>query len=226
MSIADQLKLVQGAISGNCKLVAVSKTHPPDIIQEAYDAGQKVFGENKVQELLAKYDKLPADIEWHLIGHLQTNKVKFVVPFISLIQSVDSERLLIEINKQASRSNRVINCLLQIHIAREETKFGFSVDEAKMLLSSGTTGGLHNVRIAGLMGMATLTDNEDQIRSEFRTLKSLFDILRNSTLPSNAIMDELSMGMSSDYRIAIEEGSTMVRIGSAIFGRRNTDTNA
>jgi PLP dependent protein len=220
MSIADQLKLVQGTISGSCKLIAVSKTHPPNVILEAYAAGQKIFGENKVQELLAKYDKLPADIEWHLIGHLQTNKVKYIAPFVSMIQSVDSLKLLVEINKQATRVNRVIDCLLQVHIAKEETKFGFSTDEVKRLLAAGTTATLHNVRIVGLMGIATLTDNEDQIRNEFKGLKDLFDHIKNLTTSSNVEMKELSMGMSSDYRLAMEEGSTMVRIGSAIFGRR------
>ena len=203
-----------------CTLIAVSKTKPAETIQEAYEAGQRVFGENKVQELTGKYDALPKDIEWHMIGHLQSNKIKFIAPFISLIHSVDSFKLLEEINKQALKSNRVIPCLLQIHIAEEETKFGFSEEEVFDLFKTDSFNQLNNIRIAGLMGMATFTDNPEQVRKEFRSLKSIFEKLKSSSLPKQVEMKELSMGMSGDYKIAIEEGSTMVRVGSAIFGGR------
>jgi len=200
----------------NAQLVAVSKTKPVEAILEAYNAGQRIFGENKVQEMVEKYEALPKDIQWHLIGHLQTNKVKYIAPFVSLIQSVDSFKLLQEINKEASKNNRVIECLLQIHIAKEETKFGLSFDEAKEIIFSPETKALKNIKIVGLMGMATNTDNQEQIREEFRTLHKFFLNSQFSTINS-----QLSMGMSSDYKIAIEEGSNLVRIGSAIFGERN-----
>ncbi len=206
----------------DCKLIVVSKTQPVEKIQEAYNAGQRVFGENRVQELVAKYEStLPRDVEWHLIGHLQRNKVKFIVPFVSLIHSVDSQRLLEEINKQGEKCGRKIACLAQIFIANEETKFGFDEAELLTFLHSSELRAMHHISLDGLMGMATLTENENQIRSEFRKLKSFFDKLKLMPLPENVNMQHLSMGMSGDYKIAVEEGSTMVRIGTAIFGGRD-----
>jgi PLP dependent protein len=201
-----------------CRLIAVSKTHPAELVQEAYDAGHRIFGENKVQEMAAKYEVLPKDIQWHLIGHLQTNKVKYIAPWVSLIHSVDSPRLAGEIDKQGIKAGRVIPCLLQVHIAKEETKFGFDRDEVLDFLRN--LKGYAGLSIEGLMGMATLTENKDQIRSEFRGLRELFDEIGKLNLPPSVKMKELSMGMSADYRIAAEEGSTMVRIGTAIFGQR------
>lgn len=222
MSIKDNiLNLIQN-LPSHCKLVAVSKTQPVERIMEAYKAGHRFFGENKVQELTEKHEALPKDIEWHMIGHLQTNKVKYIAPFVSLIHSVDSLKLLTEINKQGSKCRRIIPCLLQVHIASEETKFGFSVDEVIQLLNSQAIGSLSNVRIVGLMGMATFTNDQNKIRNEFKTLKKTFDALKSAPLPANAEMNELSMGMSSDYPIAVEEGSTIIRVGSAIFGERIT----
>lgn len=205
-----------------CALIAVSKTQPVEKIQEAYDAGQRIFGENKVQELATKYESsLPKDIQWHMIGHLQRNKVKYIAPFVSLIHSVDSPRLLEEINKQGEKCGRVIPCLAQIYIAHEETKFGF--DEAEFLdfLKSDELLKMKFISLDGLMGMATFTDNQEQVRSEFKRLKIFFDKVKTMQLPSNVHMKHLSMGMSGDYKIAVEEGSTMVRIGTAIFGERN-----
>jgi pyridoxal phosphate enzyme (YggS family) len=204
----------------NARLIAVSKTHPIDLIQEAYDCGQRIFGENKVQELTDKQPRLPADIEWHLIGHLQRNKVKYVAPFVALIHSVDSVRLLEEINKQGEKLNRTIHCLLQVYIAKEETKFGWDTEEVRQFLTSSTPASLRFVSIDGFMGMATLTDNQDQIRLEFKSLKQLFNEMKSKELSPNVHLKELSMGMSSDYKIALEEGSTMVRVGTAIFGTR------
>lgn len=201
------------------RLVVVSKRQPAESILEAYQAGQRIFGENKVQELTQKQNQLPKDIEWHFIGHLQRNKVKFIAPFISLIHSVDSFSLLEEIDKQAQKWNRQIPCLLQVHIAREETKFGFSEEELLELLNSGKPQKLTHVTVAGLMGMASFTSDEEMVRSEFRQLQQLFDKIKNAAIP-NLTMVELSMGMSGDYKIAIEEGSTLVRIGSSIFGER------
>lgn len=204
-----------------CRLVAVSKTQPIEKIMEVYQAGQRIFGENKVQELTTKYETLPKDIQWHMIGHLQSNKVKYITSFIMLIHSVDSVKLLQEIDKQGIKTNRVIDCLLQVHIAEEETKFGFSEDEIFQLLQSDILRSLNNIKILGLMGMATLTDSQDQIRKEFKGLKSLFEKIKSKNTSAHAEMKELSMGMSNDYKIAIEEGSTLIRIGTAIFGERN-----
>lgn len=204
----------------NCQLIAVSKTKPVEMIQEAYDAGQLDFGENKVQELREKPEQLPDDIRWHMIGHLQTNKVKYIAPFIHLIHAVDSMKLLQEINKQALKNERTINCLLQIHIAEEEHKFGLSKDELIELLSSEAFKELANIKVVGLMGMATYTDDEDQIRSEFKTLKQIFEKVKTGFALANMKMQEISMGMSDDYAIAMEEGSTMIRVGSKIFGPR------
>ena len=204
----------------SARLIAVSKTHPVEKIQEAYDCGLRLFGENKVQEMVAKQPLLPADVEWHLIGHLQRNKVKYIAPFVSLIHSVDSLRLLEEINKQGTLCNRVIHCLLQVFIATEETKFGLDAEEVKALMLSPQLPSLTNIQIDGLMGMASLTENTTQIHSEFRSLKNLFETLSQLRLPPNVHLKELSMGMSSDFTIALEEGSTLVRIGTSIFGQR------
>ena len=201
-------------------LLAVSKTKPIEDILEAYTAGQRIFGENQVQELVDKYEKLPKDIEWHLIGHLQTNKVKYIAPFIGMIQSVDSLKLLQEINKQALKNGRIIDCLLQIYIADEDTKFGLGFDEAIELLRSDEFTELKNIRIRGLMGIATNTDNEKQIGEEYYELDTFFKGIKQSFFRKDGTFDTLSMGMSSDYKIAIEKGSTMVRLGSTIFGSR------
>jgi PLP dependent protein len=223
MSIQENLKRIESQLASTSgRLIAVTKTHPVETLQEAYAAGCKRFGENKVQEMVAKYEALPKDIEWHLIGHLQSNKVKYIAPFVSLIHSVDSLKLLQEINRQAARNHRVIDCLLQIHIAQEETKFGLSETEAKELLQSPQLDELRNVRIVGLMGMASNTDDQAQIRREFRGLKQLYDSLVSLPPRSNVALRELSMGMSGDYLIAVEEGSTLVMVGSAIFGNRGS----
>lgn len=221
MSIAANLsKLNKELGSYKVKLIAVSKTKSNEEIMEAYNAGQKVFGENQVQELVDKYEKLPKDIEWHLIGHLQTNKVKYIAPFVSLIHSVDSLKLLIEINKQAAKQNRVIDCLLQIYIADEDTKYGLGYDEAIELLRSEEYAEMKNIRITGVMGIATNTEAEKQVRDEFYELKVLFDGLKQSFFRKDDSFKEISMGMSADYKIAIEQGSTMIRVGSTIFGSR------
>jgi PLP dependent protein len=226
MNIKFNLSNIQSEFSGTkAKLIAVSKTQPIEKIQEAYLAGQRLFGENKAQEMATKFEQLPKDIEWHMIGHLQTNKVKYIAPFVALIHSVDSLKLLQEINKQATRCNRVIPCLLQVHIAKEETKFGFDETEVVSLISNNELESLTHIRITGLMGMATFTENEVLIRGEFQTLKNIFDKMNAMKLPSNVEMKELSMGMSSDYKIALLEGSTLVRVGTAIFGERISTKN-
>lgn len=219
-SVTDNLKHIAGELPSGVTLIAVSKTKPVEMIEEAYAAGQRVFGENKVQEMVDKYEQLPKDINWHMIGHLQTNKVKYIAPFVALIHGVESLKLLETINKEANKVGRVIPCLLQFHIAQEETKFGLTLEEAREILESEAYRGMQNVRIAGVMGMATNTDNEEQIRTEFRHLKEIFDTLKREYFPGNADFKELSMGMSGDYPIAVREGSTMVRVGSAIFGAR------
>ena len=218
MSIAENIRQIETQIGTQTQLVAVTKTKPLALLQEAYDAGCKQFGENKVQEMVEKYEALPKDIAWHLIGHLQTNKVKYISPFVALIHSVDSLKLLQEINKQAAKHGRVIDCLLQIYIAQEETKFGLSEAEAEALLDSDEVKSLANVRIVGLMGMASNVADDAQIRQEFMGLKTFFDRLNNNA--PNPKFSTLSMGMSGDYQIAAQEGSTLVRIGSAIFGSR------
>lgn len=220
MSIAENLLRIKSALPDKVTLVAVSKTHPAEAVKEAYLAGQTVFGENKVQELVPKYEALPKDIEWHLIGHLQSNKVKYIAPFVSMIHSVDSLSLLKEINRQAQKNGRVINCLLQMHIAEEETKYGLSFDECETLLASEEFRAMKNVCITGMMGMATNTGDEHQVRKEFRSLNEFFS-RHLSEQTANFKPAVLSMGMSSDYRIAVEEGSTMIRIGSTIFGSRD-----
>lgn len=220
MSIHENLEALKGNIPPHCALIAVSKTQPLEKIREAYAWGQRVFGENRAQEMAAKYEDLPRDIAWHMIGHLQTNKVKYISSFVSLIHSVDSFKLLEEINRQGIKVKRVIPCLLQVHIAEEEAKFGFSGQELVSLISSAPWKNLQNIRVKGLMGMATFTDKENQVRREFRNLKKLFEQLRSGPLPEPVKMEELSMGMSGDFKIALEEGSTMVRIGTAVFGQR------
>jgi len=217
--IADSIRLIESELQDKAKLIAVTKTKPVELLREAYDAGCRRFGENKVQEMVDKYPQLPADVEWHLIGHLQSNKVKYMAPFVAMIHSVDSLKLLREINKQAAKYDRVIDCLLQIHIADEETKFGLSAEEAEALLNAPELDDLPNIRLAGLMGLATNTEDELQVRREFQGLKSLYDRLSTIQRPMLQFQ-ELSMGMSGDYRMAVEEGSTMVRVGSAIFGSR------
>ncbi len=213
--------LLKNLQSRGITLVAVSKTHPVERILELYQRGQRDFGENRVQELLEKAPHLPADIRWHLIGHLQTNKVRYIAPFIHMIHSVDSLRLLAEIEKQAAKSGRTIDCLLQFHIAEEESKFGLSEDEADVLLQSQEYHTMRHVRICGVMGMATFTDNTDQVRAEFRHLRCIFERLRTTYFAGAPHFREISMGMSSDWEIAVEEGSTIVRIGSLIFGPRS-----
>ena len=216
MSIQENLKTIESTIPEHVTLVAVSKTKPVEDLQEAYDAGIRDFGENKIQEMCDKYEVLPKDIRWHMIGHVQTNKVKYMAPFVHLIHGVDSLKLLKEIHKQAEKNNRVIDVLLQQFIADEETKFGLDKEEIQHIMQEEIQH-LPNVRVVGLMGMATFTDDEKQIRNEFKTLKSNFDSLKNNFYN----LTVLSMGMSGDYQVAIEEGSTMVRIGSSIFGHRN-----
>lgn len=221
MDIASTIKSFSSQLGSSVKLIAVSKTYPVEAVMEAYKAGQRMFGENKVQELLPKYEQLPKDIEWHLIGHLQSNKVKYLAPFIHLIHSVDSLKLLAEINKEAKKHNRIIDVLLQLCIADEETKFGLSFEEAEVILKSDILREFVNIRITGFMGMATNTENPQKIRAEFRSLKTFFDRCKSLYSGKNISLKEISMGMSSDYQIALEEGSTMVRIGSSIFGKRN-----
>jgi pyridoxal phosphate enzyme (YggS family) len=224
MTILENLNKIKATIPQGVTLVAVSKTKPISDIMEAYNAGQRIFGENKIQEMTDKWEQMPKDIEWHMIGHVQRNKVKYMVEYVSLIHGVDSFKLLKEINKQALKCNRVINCLLQIHIAEEETKFGMDVDEVTYLLSSEDYKNLKNVKITGLMGMATYTDNTDQIKKEFTFLHSLFNEIKiQISIASETEFKILSMGMSDDYKLAIESGSNMVRIGSSIFGNRKYD---
>lgn len=218
--ISENLASIRKELPESVTLVAVSKTKPNEAILEAYLAGQRVFGENRVQELTDKAEVLPKDIEWHMIGHLQRNKVKYIAPFVSLIHGVESLRLLTEINKEANKNKRTIHVLLQFHIAEEETKFGLNSDEARDLLQSEDYRNMKNVKIVGVMGMATFTDNETQVRKEFQALKEIFDTLKAEFFAQQDTFKEISMGMSGDYRIAIEEGSTMVRIGSSIFGSR------
>ncbi|TXI88375.1 MAG: YggS family pyridoxal phosphate-dependent enzyme [Crocinitomicaceae bacterium] len=218
--IAEKILQIKQALPESVQLIAVSKTKPVEAIVQAYQAGQRAFGENKVQELVDKHEALPKDIEWHLIGHLQTNKVKYIAPFVHLIHAVDSLKLLKEINKEAKKNNRIISCLLQFHIANEETKFGLTFEEATELLGSREFVEMEHVRIVGVMGMASFVDDSEQISDEFRTLYNYFQILKSHYFKFNPDFKEISMGMSGDYQLAIEEGSTMVRIGSTIFGGR------
>ncbi|WP_166925216.1 YggS family pyridoxal phosphate-dependent enzyme [Flavobacterium poyangense] len=221
MSIASKLNSIKATLPENVTLVAVSKTKPVADLMEAYEAGQRIFGENKIQEMTDKWEQMPKDIQWHMIGHVQTNKVKFMAPFVSLIHGVDSLKLLQEINKQAAKNNRVIDCLLQMHIAEEETKFGLDENELNTLLASTEFKEMKNIRILGLMGMATFTENQNQIKKEFIYLKYIFDSLRDRDAQQCiSTISTISMGMSGDYQLAIACGSTMVRIGSSIFGGR------
>lgn len=220
MSVQENIVKLREELPSEVTLIAVSKTKPVEMIREAYNAGQRDFGENKVQEMCDKHPFLPEDIRWHLIGHLQTNKVKYIAPFVQLIHSVDSLKLLREINKQAAKNHRVIDCLLQFHIAKEETKFGLDLDEARELLKSSEYHSLSNIRLVGVMGMATFTENEEEIREEFKFLKGLFKQLKNEFTGLQDHFTVISMGMSGDYKLAIEEGSTMIRVGSSIFGGR------
>jgi pyridoxal phosphate enzyme (YggS family) len=221
MSIKENLLKIKSSLPEKVTLVAVSKTKPVADLLEAYNAGQRIFGENKIQEMTEKWEQMPKDIQWHMIGHIQTNKVKFMAPYVNLIHGVDSLKLLEEINKQALKNNRIIDCLLQIHIAEEETKFGLNEDELKDLLASETFKNLNNIKIIGLMGMATFTENQNQIKKEFEHLKSIYDSLISQNNTQNLEPKTLSMGMSGDYQLAIACGSTMVRIGSSIFGGRS-----
>lgn len=220
MNISENLKRIKEEVPTKVKLIAVSKTHPKEIIQEVYELGHRIFGENKAQELKEKYKELPKDILWHMIGHLQRNKVKYIAPFVSMIHSVDSLKLLKEINKEALKNNRVIDCLLQIYIAKEDTKFGLEESEAIELLNSEEFSKLKNVRICGLMGIGSITDNREETRKEFKGLNNIFQRIKEEFFSNKDYFSEISMGMSLDYDIAIKEGSTMIRVGSLIFGER------
>lgn len=220
MSVRDNIDRLREEVPEEVKIVAVSKFHPIDEIMEAYEDGQILFGESRVQELEEKQPHLPQDIEWHFIGSLQRNKVRFIAPFVSLIHSLDSERLMHEIDKRAAQHNRVISCLLQLHVADEKTKSGFTPDECREFLAGGNWKKYPNVKIAGVMGMATYTDNIDQVRSEFKQIKSLFDEFKAEYFKNDNSFSEISMGMSGDYPIAIEEGATIIRVGTLIFGER------
>lgn len=218
--IKENLEKIRATVPEGVTLVAVSKTKPISDLQEAYDAGQRVFGENYPQEMRDKHEVLPQDILWHFIGHLQTNKIKYIIPYVTLIHSIDTANLLEAVNKEAKKHNRVVDCLLQFHIALEETKFGLDLDEARQLLDSEAFKQMENVRICGVMGMGTFTDNMDEVRKEFKHLKSIFETLKKDYFASQPQFKEISMGMSEDYPIAIEEGATLIRVGSKIFGAR------
>ena len=220
MSIKENLLKIKDKIPANIKLIAVSKTYTSEKIIEAYNAGHKIFGENRAQEIIDKQPQLPADIEWHFIGHLQTNKVKYIAPFVYMIHSIDSLKLLKEVNKEARKNNRVIDCLLEMYIASEESKFGLDLIEALSILDSQEYKELHNIRICGVMAMATFTEDMEVVRKEFKDLKSYFQQIKEKYFSDKFYFKEISMGMSGDYHIAIEEGSTIVRIGTAIFGER------
>ncbi len=220
VNIAENLRILQDSLPKGVNLVAVSKFHPAEVVAEAYNCGQRVFGESRAQELVQKKDLLPSDIDWHFIGHLQTNKVKMIVPIARLIHSIDSERLLEVVDEETRKINRTVDVLLQLHVAKEATKFGMTCDECEDFVSSGRYANLKNVRIRGVMGMATNTDDEAEIRKEFREIRRVFDSLRHGAMSEFKDFDTVSMGMSDDYKIAIEEGSTMVRIGSSLFGER------
>jgi pyridoxal phosphate enzyme (YggS family) len=222
MSIPENIRNLKNLIPPHVNVIAVSKTKSTGEILEAYHEGHRMFGENKVQEIIAKQPQLPPDIQWHFVGHLQSNKVKYLAPFVNMIHSVDSMKLLGIINREAEKNNRIITCLLQVHISEEESKFGLTELEINEMLASEAFGVLAHIRIAGVMGMATYTDNEEQIRSEFRSLRDIFQRLKNVYFQGSDYFRELSMGMSGDYRIAIEEGSTMIRVGTLIFGARFT----
>lgn len=218
--IKENLNKIRATLPEGVTLVAVSKTKPVSDLQEAYDAGQRVFGENHALEMRDKHEALPQDIQWHFIGHLQTNKIKYIIPFVTLIHSIDSANLLEAVNKEAKKHDRIVDCLLQFHIAQEETKFGLDLEEARQLLDSEAFKQMQNIRICGVMGMATFTDDEAEVRKEFKHLKAIFDTLKHDYFANQPQFKEISMGMSDDYPIAVEEGATMVRVGSKIFGAR------
>lgn len=218
--IKENLEKIRATVPEGVTLVAVSKTKPISDLQEAYDAGQRIFGENYPQEMRDKHEVLPQDIQWHFIGHLQTNKIKYIIPYVTLIHSIDTANLLEAVNKEAKKHDRVVDCLLQFHIALEETKFGLDLDEARQLLDSEAFKQMGNVRICGVMGMGTFTDNMDEVRKEFKHLKSIFETLKKDYFANQPQFKEISMGMSEDYPIAIEEGATLIRVGSKIFGAR------
>lgn len=220
MSIKDKLNNLKAELPKNITLVAVSKTKPIEKIKEAYDAGQRIFGENKAREMESKYPDLPKDIKWHFIGHLQRNKVKYIAPFVDTIHSVDSQRLLKEINKQAKKNDRQINCLLQFHIADEESKFGLNEEKALEIINSEAFSNFKNIKICGVMGMATFTDDMEKVSKEFNTLKNIFENLKEKAFKNSDEFKEISMGMTNDYPVAIEKGATILRIGSEIFGPR------
>ena len=219
--IKDNLAKIKAALPEGVTLVAVSKTKPISDIQEAYDAGHRTFGENYPIEMRDKHEALPQDIQWHFIGHLQTNKIKYIIPFVTLIHSIDTANLLEAVNKEAKKHDRVVDCLLECHIAKEETKFGLDLDEARQLLESESFKQMENIRICGVMGMATFTDDMEEVRREFKALKGIFETLKHDYFAGQPQFKEISMGMSEDYPIAIEEGATIIRIGSKIFGPRN-----
>ena len=225
MDIKENLNSIKASLPQGVRLVAVSKTHPVEMLQEAYDAGQRIFGENKVQEMTAKSQALPSDIEWHFIGHVQRNKIHIMAPYVSVIQGVDTFEKLAEIDRQAARFNRHITCLLQLHIAQEETKFGFSADECTAMLEQGDWRNLKNITIGGVMGMASNTDDEAQVRAEFSRLHDIFASYKEKYFKESRDFNTISAGMSGDYKLAIECGSNMVRIGSSIFGERNYQLN-
>ena len=220
INVKENIRKLQDSLPKGVGLVAVSKFHPVELLREAYDAGQRIFGESRAQELLLKVGQMPDDVKWHFIGHLQTNKVRAIVPYVAMIHSIDSEKLLRVVDSEAERAGRVVDVLLQLHVAQEETKYGMTADECAAMVESGVLAELTHVRVCGVMGMATNTDDENEIRAEFRKIKQVFDLLHEGCLHDSDCFREISMGMSDDYQIAVEEGSTLVRVGHSIFGER------
>lgn len=220
INVKENIRKLQDSLPKGVGLVAVSKFHPVELLREAYDAGQRIFGESRAQELLQKVGQMPDDVKWHFIGHLQTNKVRAIVPYVAMIHSIDSEKLLRVVDSEAERAGRVVDVLLQLHVAQEETKYGMTADECVAMVESGVLAELTHVRVCGVMGMATNTDDENEIRAEFRKIKQVFDLLHEGCLHDSDCFREISMGMSDDYQIAVEEGSTLVRVGHSIFGER------
>jgi len=219
-NISDRVESIKSTLPLGVQLIAVSKYHPAEMIREAYDAGQRLFGENHVQEMAAKQPLLPADIQWHMIGHLQTNKVKYMISFVAMIHSVDSLKLLREINKQAQKVNRIVDCLLQLYVAQEDTKFGLTLEECRQMLAEGEWRQMNNVRLCGVMGMATNTNSDDEVKDEFITIHKFFTEIKAQYFANESFFKEVSMGMSNDYSLAVQCGSTMVRVGTSIFGAR------
>lgn len=220
INVKENIRKLQDSLPKGVGLVAVSKFHPVELLREAYDAGQRIFGESRAQELLQKVGQMPDDVKWHFIGHLQTNKVRAIVPYVAMIHSIDSEKLLQVVDSEAERAGRVVDVLLQLHVAQEETKYGMTADECVAMVESGVLAELTHIRVCGVMGMATNTDDENEIRAEFRKIKQVFDLLHEGCLHDSDCFREISMGMSDDYQIAVEEGSTLVRVGHSIFGER------